>query len=311
MGVAGGVVGSVEIHPKTRTRNGPDQEGSAMNVKDWMSSKLITVTPETGVSAAWDLMRARRVRHLLVVRTYGLLGILSDRDIRLALPSPATTLSSWEINFLLSKLRVETIMTRAPITIASDRPLSEAAAMMLERRIGALPVVDGDEIRGIITQTDVLRAFTSAPEAVPEVKPPAKPPKASTPSVKTILVPVDRTGEHSRVLAAARVLARRSLACLRLLHVTATPPAVVNSEGKIVSYADQEAGRVEAEVLRDLRAAAAGVVGVPVECAVRFGDPVREILSEAESANVDLIVMASHRRTGVGRLLKGSVAEEV
>ena len=282
-----------------------------MKVKDWMSSKLITVTPETGVSAAWDLMRARRVRHLLVVRTFGLLGILSDRDIRLALPSPATTLSAWEINFLLSKLRVETIMTRTPVTIPSDRSVSEAAAIMIERRIGALPVVDGETVRGIITQTDVLRAFTSAPEAVPEIKPPARPPKATPTPLKTLLLPVDRTGEHKQVLEAARVLARRSLACLRLLHVAPSPAAVINSEGKTVSYADQEAARVEGEVLRDLRAVAAGVVGVPVECVVRFGDPVREILSEAESADVDLIVMASHRRSGVRRFLKGSVAEEV
>src|SRR5262250_1223078 len=152
MDVAGGVVGSVEIHPKTRTRNGPDQEGSAMNVKDWMSSKLITVTPETGVSAAWDLMRARRVRHLLVVRTYGLLGILSDRDIRLALPSPATSLSEWEINHLLLSVRVESVMTPAPITIHPERQVRDVAAIMLEHRIGALPVVDEWGVRGIITQ---------------------------------------------------------------------------------------------------------------------------------------------------------------
>jgi CBS domain-containing protein/nucleotide-binding universal stress UspA family protein len=284
----------------------PEEEGPMM-VKDWMSGSLITVTPETDVSAAWALMRERRVKHLLVVGDQRLVGILSDRDIRLVLPSPATTLSSWEINYRLANLRVDSIMTRSPVTIDPERSVSDAAALMLQRRIGALPVVEGHALRGIITQTDVLRAFPSSTDGPPQAA--AEPPAPA--AQHTILVPLDEAGDHARVLAAARSLAKRTPAGLRLLRVTPMPEAVIGSDGRTVSFSDQEAARVQYEVLRELREAAPDLWGVPVDYAVRFGETVEEIVREAEAADVDLIVMATHRRTGVQRLLRGSVAEDV
>jgi acetoin utilization protein AcuB len=282
-----------------------------MRVKDWMSAGLITVDVKTGLSEAWDLMRERRIRHLLVMEGPRLVGIISDRDIRLTLPSPATSLSAWEINHLLMSVTVDRVMTRSPITIAADRPVSEAVALMLEHRIGALPVFEGHGLCGIITQTDVLLAF---PAALHEGEHPAAPAAvpAATPQApsRRILVPLDRIGDHTRVLTAARELAKKAPAVLRLLHVTPDPVPVV-VEGRTVSYSDQEAARVEHEVVVELRAAAAALTDIPVEFAVRLGSPAEEIVREAEAVNADLIIMATHRRTGMRRLLQGSVAEDV
>jgi acetoin utilization protein AcuB len=92
-------------------------------------------------------------------------GIVTDRDIRLNLPSQATSLSVWEINHLFTKLTVGEVMTRLVITIGPDRPAREGAQLMLERKIGALPVLEGGHLVGIITETDIVRAFvrTTAP----------------------------------------------------------------------------------------------------------------------------------------------------
>jgi acetoin utilization protein AcuB len=87
------------------------------------------------------------------------LGIVTDRDVRLSLPSQATSLSVWELNHLLSKLTVEEVMTRTVITVGPDRPARDAAQLMVDHQIGALPVEDGGRLVGIVTETDMLRAF--------------------------------------------------------------------------------------------------------------------------------------------------------
>jgi acetoin utilization protein AcuB len=105
-------------------------------------------------------MLKARIRHLLVTDEGGLLvGIVTDRDIRLNLPSQATSLSVWEINHLLTKLTVGEVMTRAVITVGPDREARDAAMLMLDHAIGALPVTDGGRLAGILTETDILRGF--------------------------------------------------------------------------------------------------------------------------------------------------------
>jgi acetoin utilization protein AcuB len=105
-------------------------------------------------------MMKERIRHLPVAAPDGrLLGIITDRDIRLNLPSQATSLSVWEINHLLSKLTVEEVMTQAVITVGPDRPARDAACLMVDHQIGALPVEDGGRLVGIVTETDLLKAF--------------------------------------------------------------------------------------------------------------------------------------------------------
>jgi CBS domain-containing protein len=124
-----------------------------------MTTVAIAVTPSTPVSEARELMRRKRIRHLLVTEEERLVGIITDRDIRLNLPSPASSLSVWEVNYLITKLTVGEAMTRSLITIRPDRPVAEAVRLMLEHKIGALPVTENERVVGIITETDLLQAF--------------------------------------------------------------------------------------------------------------------------------------------------------
>jgi len=131
-----------------------------MTIRELMSSGLITVRAETPVLEARDLMVKEQIRHLLVTDPRGaLLGIITDRDIRLNLPSRATSVSEWEFNHLLSKLTVGEIMTRSVSTIGPERPARDGARLMLEYKIGALPVLDDGHLVGIVTKTDIVRAF--------------------------------------------------------------------------------------------------------------------------------------------------------
>ena len=131
-----------------------------MRVREVMTGALTTVRPDMPVLDARHLMLERRIRHLPVVTEGGeLAGIVTDRDIRLNLPSQATSLSVWEINHLLSRLTVAKVMTQSVITVGPDREARDAAQLMLDHTIGALPVVDGGRLIGIVTETDLLRAF--------------------------------------------------------------------------------------------------------------------------------------------------------
>ena len=130
-----------------------------MRVKDLMTRTPITTAPPTAVLDARQTMLRERIRHLLVVENGQLLGIVTDRDIRLNLPSPATSLSVWEINHLLARLTVSQVMSKYVITVDPDRDARDAARIMLDEKIGALPVVEGDRLVGILTETDLLRAF--------------------------------------------------------------------------------------------------------------------------------------------------------
>jgi acetoin utilization protein AcuB len=131
-----------------------------MVVRDLMSSPAIAVPPETSVIDARQRMEKERIRHLMVTGPGNeVLGIITDRDIRLHLPSQATSLSVWELNYLLLQVTVERVMTHSVITVGPERPAADAARLMLEHKIGALPVVDAGGLVGIVTETDMLRAF--------------------------------------------------------------------------------------------------------------------------------------------------------
>src|SRR4030095_3349806 len=131
-----------------------------MIVRELMSGAVITAPPWMPLLEARNLMVKERISHLPVRGAGGeLLGIVTDRDIRLNLPSRATSLSVWEINHLLFKLTVEEVMTQAVITVGPDRPARDAARLMVEHQIGALPVEDDGHLVGIVTETDFVRAF--------------------------------------------------------------------------------------------------------------------------------------------------------
>jgi acetoin utilization protein AcuB len=130
-----------------------------MLVKNRMSWNTITVTPDTTVPDAYQLIKDNKVHYLPVVDTKGkLIGIVSRTDLIHAEPSPATTLSVYEANYLLAHVLVKDVMSQ-PITVPDDTPLEEAARLMIDKGIGCLPVMQGGEMIGVITETDIFKAF--------------------------------------------------------------------------------------------------------------------------------------------------------
>ena len=127
-------------------------------VRNWMTQDVITVKPDTTLPEAHQIMMDEEIRRLPVVDENDILiGIVTLGDVRGAQPSPATSLSIWELNYLLSSLTVEKIMTPKPMTIASDATIGEAARTMLEHRLSGLPVVENDgKLAGIITESDIF-----------------------------------------------------------------------------------------------------------------------------------------------------------
>jgi CBS domain-containing protein len=136
-----------------------------MQVKDAMRTQVTTVTPETLVSTAYQLMtlRASRVRHLPVVsRQNVLVGILTDRDVRLAAASDAPSMAEHELLYVLKKLRVRDIMTREVVTVRGTTSLVEAGQLFLQKKFGCLPVVsDDNRLEGLLTVSDLLRAYVA------------------------------------------------------------------------------------------------------------------------------------------------------
>ena len=131
-----------------------------MNVAKRMMRNPVHVDENDSMKKAMDLLKEHEIRHLPVLKDgEKLVGIVSERDIKQASPSPATALEIREIYYLLDKVKVKQIMTRRPYTISSTAPIEEAALIMREKKIGCLPVVDGGKLVGILTETDILDAF--------------------------------------------------------------------------------------------------------------------------------------------------------
>lgn len=133
-----------------------------MLVKQKMSKKPITTTTDTSVSDALNLMHEKKVHRLPVLDPKGkMVGIVSEGDLLYASPSPATSLNVWELHALLAKLKVDKVMTRKVITVTEDTPVEEAARVMVENKIGGLPVLREKTLVGIITESDLFEAFIS------------------------------------------------------------------------------------------------------------------------------------------------------
>ncbi|OGP73185.1 MAG: hypothetical protein A2Y80_10300 [Deltaproteobacteria bacterium RBG_13_58_19] len=131
-----------------------------MLVKDWMTSDPVTITDDTSMMKAIHLMKQNRFRRLPVLHQGQLVGIISDRDLKEASPSKATTLDVHELYYLLAELQVKDIMSRQPMTVSPEDTVEHVAQLMLEHTISGMPVVtDRGELVGIITQSDVFRAF--------------------------------------------------------------------------------------------------------------------------------------------------------
>lgn len=125
-----------------------------------MTHNPLTVRPDMPVTEAQALMRREKFHHLPVVdKERRLVGIVSEKDLLYAAPSPATSLSVYEISYLLSKLTVDKVMTRDVVTVTEDASLEDAARLMADRGVGGLPVVRGALVVGIITESDLFRVF--------------------------------------------------------------------------------------------------------------------------------------------------------
>ncbi|WNZ87935.1 CBS domain-containing protein [Streptococcus iniae] len=130
-----------------------------MSVKDYMTQDVVTITPETRVAEATDLMRDQDLRRLPVLDKGGLVGLVTAGTMADASPSKATSLSIYEMNYLLNKTKIRDIMIKKVITVSPDASLEDAIYLMLQHKIGVLPVLDEGELCGIITDRDVFKAF--------------------------------------------------------------------------------------------------------------------------------------------------------
>ncbi|MBN1887148.1 MAG: CBS domain-containing protein [Thermoflexales bacterium] len=131
-----------------------------MLVKDRMTPQPITIAPDASVAEAFRLIRENKVSYLPVIdKKDKLVGIVTQMDLQRASPSLATTLSIFEANYLLANLKVREVMSSPPITVSEETPIEEAAWVMVKHEIGCLPVMRGEQVVGVITETDIFKAF--------------------------------------------------------------------------------------------------------------------------------------------------------
>jgi acetoin utilization protein AcuB len=124
-----------------------------------MSHPVIYISPEMPIVEALSLMKKEHIRRTPVVKDGQLVGIVSDKDLLNASPSQATALSVWEMNYLLSKITVKDVMSKKVLAVSENTPIEEAARIMADNKIGGLPVMRGEEMVGIITETDLFKVF--------------------------------------------------------------------------------------------------------------------------------------------------------
>lgn len=130
-----------------------------MFVGERMSRPVISVSPDAPINDVLVMFKKEHIRRAPVLKDGKLVGIVSERDLLNASPSSATTLSVWEMNYLISKVKVKNVMSKKVITVNRDTPIEEAARIMADKKIGGLPVVDGERVVGMITETDLFKVF--------------------------------------------------------------------------------------------------------------------------------------------------------
>jgi acetoin utilization protein AcuB len=269
-----------------------------MRVRDLMTHPVQVIGPDAPAWEAVGVMRRRGIRRLPVVEGGALVGIVTWTDLVRVRP-PAVG-GRYTVPNLAVGVLVRHLMTPAPATIGPDAPIAVAAALMRRRKIGGLPVVDGGDLVGILTESDVFDAFVeverSADVGVKET------------AMMRILVPVDLGPDSATLLRFATRLAARVGAEVTVLHVYApeAAAAALRQEGVFV---DLYVGRLRSEL--GYLMAQAGAAGRGDRIEVIEGQPVEVILARARQMNAQLIVMQTHQRTGLPRLLMGSVAEGV
>lgn len=130
-----------------------------MKVRDRMTTQVVTVNADDTIRGVWDLVEAKKLRRFPVMKGGALVGIVTDRDLRNAIASSVVLTEKKYHDFLLDTVKVGSIMTADPCTISPDADIKEAARIILDMKIGGLPVLDGDRLAGIITETDLIETL--------------------------------------------------------------------------------------------------------------------------------------------------------
>ena len=130
-----------------------------MLVGERMSRPVISITRDMPIHDALALFKKEKIRRAPVLKDGKLIGIVSDKDLLNASPSQVTSLSVWEMNYMLSKITVKEVMTREVLTVQADTPIEEAARLMADNKIGGVPVMKADKVVGMITETDLFKIF--------------------------------------------------------------------------------------------------------------------------------------------------------
>ena len=130
-----------------------------MFVGERMSQPVISLSPDTPVHDALVMFKREHIRRAPVIKDGKMIGIVSERDLLNASPSPVTSLSVWEVNYLISKVKVKQVMSKKVKTVDADTPIEEAARIMADSKIGGLPVTRAGKVVGMITETDLFKVF--------------------------------------------------------------------------------------------------------------------------------------------------------
>lgn len=130
-----------------------------MAVKDFMTRKVVYVSPDTTVAHTADMMREQGLRRLPVIENDRLVGVVTERTMAEASPSKVTSLSIYEMNYLLNKTKIRDIMARDVVTVSPYASLEDAVYAMMKNQVGILPVIEAGQVFGVITEKDVFKAF--------------------------------------------------------------------------------------------------------------------------------------------------------
>jgi len=130
-----------------------------MNVSEIMTKEVVTLQEEQSLREALGLLQRHRIRHVPVVSGTRLIGIVTDRDLKRATPSLLSGIDREAFDRVLDETRVGQVMTRNPYTVTPSMSLKDAAKILIDQRFGALPVIEGGKVIGIITETDLLKAL--------------------------------------------------------------------------------------------------------------------------------------------------------
>jgi CBS domain-containing protein/nucleotide-binding universal stress UspA family protein len=261
-----------------------------MLVGQWMTKDPLTIGPKESIVTARAILRQRGIRRLPVVDGDRVVGIVTDRDLREAWASDATSLAAYELTYMLEHTPVRDIMTSPVVTVSPETPLEEAVALLQAKKIGGVPVLREDRLVGILTETDVFRAFGQVlrfgnVEGRPDLR--ARP----APPAGRVLVPIlGATLSPKVVREACRLAAQLGLhpkivlIMNRSLHLEE-----IRIPGDTRAFDEIVAG-----LLADYRGIAKSL-GVEAETDFRSGDPATVALEEITSGHYDFVVAG--RRT--------------